>query len=494
VLAGVVAVACRSTERPELGAGLGTGGSTSAGNAGTGGFVARAGLGNDGAAASGRGAGASSGRSAQGGTGGGAVISIGGGMTSGSAGLDPGASCAAEVHRGERIPVDIFVMLDISGSMKEPTSAGPTKWDAVNTALEDFLQSPESDGLGVGIQYFPLNAADAPASCTNDDQCGSYGPCLLNACEGAAPDLVACSTNTDCARGEGPCVPLGACQVSQGLCIDIGYPCGFDLGDPCVELGSSVCWAADCGRADYQTPAVSIAPLPGNGAALLASLRDQTPDGGTPTGPALEGATAYARAYATANPTHAVAVVLATDGLPTDCTPLDIPAISAIASNAFAGTPAVRTYVIGVFGPEDADAPANLNSIATAGGTDSAFIVDTTRDVASELTQALNAIRGTTLACDFEIPVPEHGGTLDYSRVNVEVADAGGSSTDLYYVTDAAGCDPALGGWYYDADPALGAQPTKISVCPSTCAAFKTITDGAVSIQLGCKTVVAPPR
>jgi len=495
-LAIVVVSAC-SNGRPELGDGLSAGGSSIRASAGMGGALA-AGAGGYGAAssaaASGVSAGTTSAGAAQGGTGGSVVISVGSGVTSGSAGLDPGASCAAEAHSGERIPVDIFIMLDISGSMKEATSAGPTKWDAVKTALQAFLQSPDSDGLGVGIQYFPRQAADAPAMCSSNAQCGAYGPCLLKACENAAPNLVACSSDADCASGEGPCATLGVCQVSQSFCIDIGYPCGFDVTDLCVNLDTSVCVAADCGLGDYEQPDVAIAPLPANGAALLASLKRQTPDGRTPTAPALQGATDYARAYATANPTHTVAVVLATDGLPTDCTPLDIPSISAIATTALAGTPAVRTYVIGVFGPDDAEAPANLNSIATAGGTEDAFIVDTTRDVASELTQALNAIRGTTLACDFEIPLPEHGGTLDYSRVNVQVADGTGATTDLYYVTSAAGCDPTLGGWYYDSDPALGNKPTKITVCSSTCAGFKTSTSASVSIQLGCKTVVAPPR
>ena len=486
--------ACSTSSGPAP-EGLGAAAGAPRGNAGIGGNFAVGG----GAAAGG----ATSAQGGGGGVGGGVVISVdpgaAGGETGGEAGagsdrLDPDDACAAETHSGERIPVDIFVMLDISGSMKDPTKAGPTKWQAVNTALRDFLESPDSDGLGVGIQYFPLRAPGVPDSCTSDGQCGAFGPCLFNACENAAPALVPCSVDDDCGDSQGPCVELGTCLESGGFCIGLGSECTADLLDLCVPLLSSTCLDANCSLDAYRKPAVAIEPLPKNAAALLASLDAQEPDGSTPTGPALQGAVDYAASYAADNPKHTVAVVFATDGLPTQCEPQDIPGIAAIASTARAEKPKVPTYVIGVFGPDDTEAQSNLDDIATAGGTDSAFIVDTSQDVAAELTDALNAIRGVALACEFQIPEPTGDDKLDYSRVNVQVDDDTSSATDLYYVTKAANCDAKAGGWYYDADPARGGTPKKIVVCPATCDAFKSSPEARVDIRLGCKTIVPPPR
>jgi Mg-chelatase subunit ChlD len=486
-----------SSPTPE---GLGAATGLPHGGAGNGGNFA---AGGGGGSAAGGGASAQGGTAPGGGVGGTVVISVepgaagdGAGGESGadSNGLDPDDACAAETHTGEQIPVDIFVMLDISGSMNVETASGTTKWQAVNSALRAFVESPDSEGLGVGIQYFPLRAPGVPEECTSNGQCGAFGPCLFNACENAAPALVACSADDDCAAGEGPCVELGTCLTSGGFCIGLGAQCSSNLADLCVPLLSSICLDANCSVDAYGDPAVPIAPLPKNGAALLASLDAQEPDGNTPTGPALQGAVDYAASYAADTPTHTVVVVFATDGLPTQCEPVDIPGIAEIASTARSGKPPISTYVIGVFGPEDTEAQSNLDDIATAGGTDSAFIVDTSRDVAEELTLALNTIRGVSLACEFQIPEPKGDDKLDYSRVNVKVADGASSSTDLYYVAKAADCDEKDGGWYYDADPERGGKPKKIVVCPATCDAFKASPEARVDISLGCKTIVPPPR
>src|SRR5256885_1242172 len=61
------------------------------------------------------------------------------------------------------------------------------------------------------------------------------------------------------------------------------------------------------------------APLPGNAHAIIASLGNQQPWTYAPTPAAIEGARAHAKTWATAHPSHAVAVVLATDGQPNLC-------------------------------------------------------------------------------------------------------------------------------------------------------------------------------
>src|SRR5262249_24618190 len=68
-------------------------------------------------------------------------------------------SCAATTENASEVPLDLFIMQDQSGSMKDKTASGVTKWNAVKTALKAFLADPKSNGLGVGIQYFGLGGA-----------------------------------------------------------------------------------------------------------------------------------------------------------------------------------------------------------------------------------------------------------------------------------------------------------------------------------------------
>jgi hypothetical protein len=177
--------------------------------------------------------------------------------------------------------------------------------------------------------------------------------------------------------------------------------------------------------------------------------------------------------------------VLATDGLPTLCEPVDIAEVAALAAAGRKLDPAVSTFVIGVFGADDTDAPANLNSIAKSGGTNKAFIVDTQGDVQKQFRDALNQIRASGLSCELAVPEAEAGKTVDFGKVNVSFDDGSGA-TDLLNWPDAAGCG-AEGGWYYNVDPAQAA-PTRIIACPTTCTAFQKTDMGSVQIKLGCVT------
>jgi hypothetical protein len=54
---------------------------------------------------------------------------------------DAGANCNVEVHAGERQPLDMYFILDKSGSMNEKVTGG-TKWSAITTVLINFLNDP----------------------------------------------------------------------------------------------------------------------------------------------------------------------------------------------------------------------------------------------------------------------------------------------------------------------------------------------------------------
>jgi hypothetical protein len=253
------------------------------------------------------------------------------------------------------------------------------------------------------------------------------------------------------------------------------------------------------------SPAVAIGTLPDVADAVVASLGAQQPHGGTPTPAALQGTLAAVGAYALGHPTHRVATVLATDGIPDEaastrgafCDGVDPgpsnAALATLAADAAAGPPPIPTFAVGVFTPDQIDAGvASLAPIASAGGTGQPFIVETGAvpdggGVASRLVDAFNRIRAATFPCRFSIPGPE-AGTLDFDKVNVHVS-SGAVEFDPPYVATAAACSGA-DGWYYDVDPATGALPTAIDVCTATCARLGADPTARVDILLGCTAVV----
>jgi hypothetical protein len=453
--------------------------------------------------------GTSAGTSGSGGPDLGDVDGNGNGGTGGS--LGKGEECAADLVEAQRLPLDMYIMLDVSGSMLVPTEGDEnvTKWEAVSSALADFFSDPDSAGIGVGLQVFPLRHPDAPVSCTSNAECAGFESCFLKTCWNA-DGLLSCDTDDDCGllAPQGSCVTFGICaNDADYVCRAIGQPCGDselgqDLGD-CLPAPPSECTVtADCRPSSYAAPAAAIAALPGAGAALVSTLEASTPDPGnlTPTGPALEGAIQHAKAWALAHPDHQVVAVLATDGQPTlrtaatTCGRVELAAhlqqVVDLAAEGSSSAPAISTFVVGVLSTDDAASGASsvLGGIADAGGTDQAFIIDTQGDVQTKFRAALNAIRAHGLSCELQVPAGEAGKPVSYDEVNVDFTNQAGTKEGLFRVENASACADAPNGrgWYYDSLPAV-TKPSRITVCPSVCSEFQTVDMGSVSIALGCE-------
>jgi hypothetical protein len=423
----------------------------------------------------------------------------------GTGAVGGGNTCAGETQGAQPIEVDMYVMLDRSGSMLGLTNDGTSKWDAVRSALIAFAGDDASEGLGVGLQYFPLGKPDVPTTCTDDNACAAAegGVCLNTAC---APspigtfDLTFCINDSDCPALSPGCVPYGICE------LDDTFAC-FAVDDPqgCSDVAAGACQAAagecsafaSCNALDYATPAVPIAALPGNQTAFVDSLMNAMTTGLTPTPPAIDGAVQRATAHAAENPARRAIVVLATDGLPTDCVPPGVTtveqavqAVADIAAAGLASAPSIRTYVIGVFSPDETTiAQGNLDIMASAGGSERAFIVDASGDVTMQFVAALNEIRAGTLQCELKVPDAPAGQSLSYDRVNIELT-AGSTTENLLYVENEAGCNAAALGWFYDVDPSTGATPMTIRICPDSCARLQDLgSQATLEIRLGCATL-----
>jgi len=459
------------------------------------------------------------------GGGGGSTGNAGGGSTGNSSGgvdanFNPDAACATTTAGAVPVPLDLYFLMDSSKSMADQTGTGPTatsKWVAVTSALNMFFSDAGSAGLGVGLKYFPDEQSAPPATCTTDAQCTvggtNYGPCDFR--DTCVPSMAyttqvsplcltaadcgsqTCSRIQDCGPGPnntenycaaGPTAAANACTVPNTTTPCSTFPGYCHLRDICTST-------------KYATPNVPVLTLPDTAGMLSTSLTGHSPDGYTPTGPALAGAISFAQQRQASYPDHKVAIVLVTDGLPggflpgfppAECAPSAISganSISTLAMAAAAGTPPILTFVVGIFNPATAEgmaAPANLLSLATAGGTGSAVIIDVTQsNVTQKLHDALAQAQTKAIACSYKIPPATHG-SVDYGKVNVQFTSGAGVATTIGQTTSKAAC--TAGGWYYDIDPAVG-TPTQIIACDSTCSQFNTDSSGSVEIVLGCMTI-----
>ena len=385
-------------------------------------------------------------------------------------------SCAADSTKAQLLPLDMYILLDKSGSMAcntgDPYGAGNcpanagdppvanSKWGAVTSALNSFLQQTNPNQVSVGIQYFPLSDT------------GHFCSSLADGVN------TACASDADC-NSCGPCAKLGTNPLKGCMPTTLKETC-----DP----------------AAYANPAVDFTLLPTT--AITTSIGAHKPGGNTPTWAALQGAVNHAKAHASANPGHAVIAVFATDGQPTECNGvttsgtsyvIDQATINGVAATGLSGTPKILTFVIGI-----QDTSGNLtalNGIAQAGGTNcdpthgnnACLVGGAGGDVNAQFLAALNSIRGAALGCTYKIPTPASG-TPDYGKVNVKYTPGGGTAfQDFIYDTSQAACASATkDAWYYD----NAAAPTQIVLCGSTCTKIKADSGGEVDVALGCQTII----
>jgi hypothetical protein len=346
-------------------------------------------------------------------------------------------------------PVALYVMLDNTLSMDE-MGATASKWDEAVSALTSFVEDPASEGIDVAIQYFH------PTGGTGQE---------ADECDGVA----------------------------------------------------------------HATPAVAMGPLPDQAPAIVSSLRSTRTALNTPTPGALTGATNYCATFQADHPDEKCVVILVTDGEPHGCglsaicpttgsggggpgpgrgggspecvDPNSASVLTPIAAAGLAN--GVVTFTVGMAGVSD-DGFTLLDQIAVAGGSDCTpgapgdEACDVSTSGAVGLLDALNAIRDSVtvvethtetvttteivpLPCEWTLPEPPQGETLDPLLVNVNIIDT--ETTPALYVPSADDCALAAGpAWYYD-DPVA---PTKMYVCPTTCDLLTATPTASVQVLLGC--------
>jgi hypothetical protein len=366
--------------------------------------------------------------------------------TGGSAGtaVDPEDACGTGEASAKLKKVTMLIMFDRSWSMTQCADPaftppgnnqesiactnvppGPSRWDLTSQALTLFFQDPQAADLNVGLRFFP----DDVAGCTGFPNNANMTP---------------------------------NCDVAT---------CAQPLVAPGVLLADG-------------------APADAHETALVAAVQASTPPGpaipdpnpATPTSAALGGAAQWATTYQAMHPDEQAVIVLVTDGEPYGCD-TNANNIARIAGDAFTQS-GVLTYAVGLTGSSE----AQLNQIAMAGGTTTAYFVADGGTATQDLLAALLAIRGMPIACDFPLPQSTASGmTIDPALINVNYTLGGAADTELGLVGGAAECADKQA-WYYD-DPT---NPTRIMLCPAACAAVTADPSVQIKILAGC--IPRPPN
>jgi len=295
-------------------------------------------------------------------------INTGNGSTTGNpnggaGSVDPNSACTSTSADGQPTQVDLYFMVDITGSMNcpvpdggvacdmvnGPPASGESRWTVVSKALKAFVADANNQTLGVGMRFFPVG--------------GNTG--------------------------------------------GMGSPGG----------------GAACNIASYAMPNVEIGPLSTTSPALTSAIDMQVPAGTTPTVPSLTAAVDHATAWAKANPTHRVAVVYATDGQPNGCTNNTIANAAAVALRGALGTPSIPTYVLGV-GPNLANLNSIAENGGTKAAFLVDTSQDAAAQLSAALGSIRTT---TALDCSYSVPTPPKGQTLDPTLVNVEYTNSAGT-------------------------------------------------------------------
>lgn len=364
-------------------------------------------------------------------------------------------------------------------------SVRPFLWASLGLAVIACGVDSEGAGDGLWVDQDGDDLATGPSNddgaSTGDDGLDSNGQCralgLSESCAGevfegeaAALDLLlvfdesgSMSTKVDQSTGETRLdIVRGALDAfmrdseSTGIGIGLSYFGHMPLGE------------TSCEPADYAELAVPFGVLPDHAGAVIDSLGAQKPTGETPTGAAIRAACDLALAHREETTGVIASILLVTDGEPK--APLSAPACDPTLSDAVEAAKTcfektgLSVYVLGV-GPS----LQNLNQIAEAGGTDSAYLADL--DNRDQVLAALQRIRiAAQIPCGFAIAPSVSEAGLDYKSSTVAYVDDACTYAGVALVDSPEGCEEGARGYYFDHTDA----PTRIDLCPSTCSEVRS--------------------
>lgn len=358
-----------------------------------------------------------------------------------------GDACAEVKGVATKKQVDMFVMLDRSGSMNYPcTSVDPTG------KCEGTMGQPQSKGdcnVGGTVESKWCNTINALSKYFKSAKATGNAAAMQTFLPPALPATL------------------------QQLCSATGTNSQNDLSSSAIPGATT----------GYTT-------LPSS--AFDTFLNSSIPQGQTPTRAAARGVVGFTARSANQRAGRITIGVLVTDGDPTLCLESgtlagEVQGISDILQAHYNAT-GIPTFVIGMNGATF----SNLETIATGGnapmhGDAVGTITDACGNGAGPcrhfnigdgnneaLAEALDQIQKTAVACKYNIPKPLVG-AINYKDVAVSY-----DTTKLTKVDDAGAC--VADGWYYDNN----LSPQTINLCPTQCNAAQANPTATINVSFGC--------
>jgi hypothetical protein len=340
-------------------------------------------------------------------------------------------------------PASLYIMLDKSMSMAGyPTyAAGTNIWPAAKKAVRTFIGDTSSNGLGVGLQYFPISGG----------QCGGSGystpTVAMNTLPGNAAALRTSlgtrDDGTDGQQADGGSTPMeGALKGVTKYCLDFKQArpteqCVAVLvtdGNPngCNQTEADlVKIAADARTAGVITFAVGLK------GASFTFLDNIARAGGAPD----------------------------CDDMNDSRYSCDVSSDANKLSDALAKIREKTTRTE----TRTETRPATRTATRTS-----------TRTVTR--TETRTEVEQTAVPCEWNIPKVTEG-TFDRDNVNIRWS-VDNDQTTLLRVENQADC--RADGWYFDNPSA----PQRLIACEQTCEEIKTSDSSKIDILLGCATIV----
>jgi hypothetical protein len=363
----------------------------------------------------------------------GGTLSIGGAITEPSneggdgSGVSRDDACATSTDQTTALPAVLQLVVDTSGSMDWPPGWAPKSPDESKPPGATKWEITR-DALRHAIASLPPDVALGANFYPNVQQAGET--CLLN--QVAAPiDLLA--------------GPDSQARSDWEAALDDVEPVGATPTHGAYRFGLTQ---------------LTETVLPGNRFVLL--ITDGTP-------------------------TCTLDCTCTEDNLPVDSQPLLDEATAALGQG-------IRTFVIGSPGSEDTRDV--LSQLARVGGTAKPgcsdagpaychFDMTAEPDLAGGLARALDEIALDLRSCEYPIPPPPAGETLDPDRVNVLYTPSGGATQTIPRDPSPTECDE---GWQYTADG------QNIVLCGDACATVRAEPASNIEVLFGCQTITSTPK
>lgn len=373
--------------------------------------------------------------------------------------------CATSVAVATQAPASALILLDRSSSMSE---AG--KWSAAGTAIASAIDNDAFDSMSLGLLASPSTNTPAPA-CLRD---ASFGLITTVACGNPALPQVA-------VKPAGKEKAAGSTGVRSEIYKWLAGNAPFGMYDATPMYEAL--------KASYAAVRLSTA----KSKRLVIVITDGTLSCTSVSAPARKGYVDGNACYDWEDPENILSLVKAAHDDPTD--PVLTFFIGVPGSDV--QDPSGKNYppysvLLALSAAAKAGAPEAIDptcegTFAHPGGVKPTkpchFDMSKTGTFdAKALAAAITKIRGAALGCIYELPVPTDGSTVDRSKVNVRI-DSASSSSDLKKRSDAADKCLADGCWDYTADG-------KVELIGKACSDAKALTDGKVTIVVGCKTIV----